>query len=166
MANASTLHQLRAAAQYQGEGAQRFVSALSSRLYAERLGDGFTFAKSNAYTTTATAIKASAAHLYGVIIEPATGTAPSGTTGTGGNGYLQIYNAATITDLVPGGGTAITLTRDVLKFLTAMTRCVLFDPGIVDNTSLYDSGICIVVATTPAGSTAVATLPTVTICYA
>jgi hypothetical protein len=162
MANVTALHQLRAAAQYQSEGAQRFVNALTSRLYAERLADGFTFAKSNAYTTTATAIKASAAHLYGVIIEPATTAA----TGTGGTGFLQIYNAATITDLVPGGGTAVTLTMDVIKFVTAMTRAVLYDPGVVDNTSLYSSGICVVVATTPAGSTAVASLPTVTICYA
>lgn len=161
MANASTIHQLRAAAQYQGEGAQRLVEFLVSTLGPTKAGDGLTFAKSNAYTTTATAIKASAGRLHGVIIEPSS----TGTTGTGGTGFLQMYNAATIDNLVPGGGTAVTLTMDVLKFVTGWTQAVLFDPGSVDNTSLYSSGISIVVATTPAGSVAVASLPTITVIY-
>lgn len=161
MANASTIHQLRAAAQYQGEGAQRLVDFLVSTLGATKAGDGLTFAKSNAYTTTATAIKASAGRLHGVIIEPSS----TGTSGTGGTGFLQIYNSATIADLVPGGGTAATLTMGLVKFVTGMTQAVLFDPGSVDNTVLYSSGISIVVATTPTGTTAVASLPTVTVIY-
>lgn len=164
MSNAATLHQLRAAAQYQGEGAQRLVNALGSRLYNESISDGLTFAKSNAYTTTATVIKSSAAHFYGIIIEPQT-TAASG---TGGTGYLQCYNAesATGTSLLAGGVNALLLQMDTFKFVTAFTRAILMDPGTVDNSSLYNSGLSVIVATTGTGSTAVAALPTVTIIYA
>lgn len=160
MANASALYQLEVASQYQGEGAQRFVRALSSRLYAERLGDGFTFAKSNAYTNTGSVIKSSAGRLYGLIIEPATTAA----TGTGGTGFVQLFNAESLSGPWAAGG--VTFMKDVVGFVTAMTRTVLYDPGVVDNTSLYGSGISLAVCTTASGSTAVASLPTVTVCYA
>jgi len=162
MANATVLHHLKASAQYMGEAGQRFMDNLARRIVAgDEIADGVTAYRSDAITTTAVAIKASAGKLYGVVIEPAATAA----TGTGGTGFLQIYNSATIADLVPGGGTAVTLTVATIKFVTGMIRCVAFDPAAVDGTNLFTSGICVVVATTPAGSTAVASLPRVTLVY-
>jgi hypothetical protein len=162
MANAPKLHQLKAAAQYSGEAVQRFVDSLAARLGPDKANDALDFARSNAITTTGTAIKASAGRLYGLIIEPAATAA----TGTGGTGYVTTYNAATVTGMVQGGVTAGLLAMEAIKFVTGMTRCIAFDPAQVDNTSLYNSGISVYVATTPVGTTAVASLPTVTGIYA
>ena len=78
--------------------------------------------------------------------------------------------STTLSITVPAGsatlGTAVALTMAAIKFVTGFTQCIAFDPAAVDNSALYTSGISIVVATTPAGSTAVASLPTVTIIYA
>lgn len=167
MANAAKLHQLKSAAQFWGEGGQRWADALAVRLYPEELADGLALYQSNTLTTTTTAVKASAGRLYGVHIEPATGSGTSGTSGTGGSGVLQLYNAESAgSTLVQGTGTGLALLKDVVWFVTGMARSVLYDPGVVDSTSLYGSGISAAVATTAAGSTAVATLPAVTIVYA
>lgn len=162
MSNAATIHQLRTASQFQGEGATRFAYSIVERLGpAVKLSDGLLLYKSNAVTTTGAAVKASAGNLHGVIIEPAATAA----TGTGGTGYLTTYNAATVTGMVQGGVTAGILAMEAIKFVTGMTRAVLFDPPSVDNTSLYNSGISVYVATTPVGTTAVAALPTLTVVY-
>lgn len=160
MANVTKLHQLRAAAQYAGEGVQRFCDSLAVRLYAEELADGFTFARSNAWTTTGAVIKASAGRVYGLIIEPATTAA----TGTGGTGFVHLYNAESLNGPWAVGGTGFF--AGAIKFVTGFTQTILFDPATVDNSALFNSGISVAVATTHSGSTAVASLPTVTICYA
>ena len=163
MANATVLHQLKASAQFMGPDAQKVVDRIARAITSgDEQADGLTVFRSNTLTTTATNVKASAGRLYAVIIEPAA-TAASG---TGGSGVLQLYNAASGTNLVPGAGTASTLQMEAIKFVTGMIRCVTYDPAAIDSTELYSSGITAVVATTAFGATAVAALPKVTIVYA
>jgi hypothetical protein len=163
MANATVLHHLKASAQYKGEAVQRVVDRIARALLAvDEQSDGLAVYQSNAITTTGAAVKASAGKVYAVIIEPDA----TGATGTGGTWFVQLYNAASVTNLVPGAGTALTQNMGAIKFVTGMTRCVTFDPAEVGNTALFSSGISFIVATAYNGSTAVASLPRVTIVYA
>ena len=162
MANATVLHHLKASAQYKGEAAQRVVDRIARAITGgDEQADGLAVYQSNAVTTTAVAVKASAGNLYAVIIEPDA----TGASGTGGTGVLHIYNSATVANLVPGAGTASDLLMETVKFVTGMTRCVTFDPASVTNTALYSSGICVHVSTRIGGATAVASLPRVTLVY-
>lgn len=162
MANATVLHHLKASAQYMGESGQKVVDRIARALtQGDEQADGLAVYRSNAVTTTAVAVKASAGNLYAVIIEPDA----TGATGTGGTGVLHLYNSATVANLVPGGGTATDLFMGAIKFVTGMIRCVTFDPATVDGTTLFNSGICIHVSTRLGGATAVASLPRVTLVY-
>lgn len=162
MANATVLHQLKASGQYVGEAGQRVLDRITAAVVqADRIGDSLAVYRSNTLTTTTANVKSSAGKLYVALIEPAT-TAASG---TGGTGFLQLYNAGSATNLVPGGGTATTLAMDCIKFVTGMTRAITCDPAAVDNSDLYNSGISAAVATTQTGTTAVAALPKITLVY-
>lgn len=160
MANVTTLHQLKASAQYMGEGMQRVVDRIARALLAgDERADGLSVYRSNTVTTTGAVVKASAGKLYAAIIEPATTAA----TGTGGTGFLHLYNAESLNGPWAAGGT--TFMHDAIRFVTGMTRAVTFDPAAVDNTDLYNSGISVAVCTTHSGSTAVASLPKLTLVY-
>lgn len=162
MANATVLHHLKASAQYKGEAAQRVVDRIARAIVpGDEQADGLAVYQSNAVTTTAVAVKASAGKLYAVIIEPDA----TGASGTGGTGVLHLYNSATVANLVPGGGTATDLLMASVKFVTGMIRCLTFDPAEVAGTALFSSGLCIHVSTRLGGATAVASLPRVTIVY-
>ena len=165
MPNATVLHQLKAAAQFQDEGAQRVVDRLARAILGgDEIADGLTYFRSNAVTNAPTAVKTSAGKIYAIIIEGAD-TAASG---TGGSGVLQIFDmgAGSVNLATNSSNGKQNRAVDTLGFVTGMTRCFTFDPAAVDNTSLYGSAITVAVTTSAFGATAVASLPTVTIVYA
>lgn len=154
MANVVQLANLKNAIPILGPGYAAFLEGLARNLPPElKVSDGLAYYYSNALTTTAVAIKASAGKVYGVYLQSA-----------GAIAYVSLWNVA------QGSVTVGTTSQQFALGVTATSghdNYALMSGASGNGTSpLWNTAITAAVATTVTGSSAVATLPTVVIAYA
>ncbi len=152
MANVVQLANLKSYIPYQSDGMRQWLDALSRNLPPSLVNsDGLAFYASQALTTTAVAVNASAGYLHGIYLES-----------KGALGYLSLWNVAQ--GSVTVGTTSQTL---ALPFTaTSGQSTAMYFTGTGNGTApLWATALTAAVATTVTGSSAVATLPLVIIAY-
>lgn len=152
MPNVITLANIKNHEAYRSEGFRAFIDSIKRNLGPTTVSaDALTFYISNALTTTAVAIKASAGKVHGVYIESA-----------GAIAYLSLWNVA------QGSVTVGTTSQQFAIGTTATSghsnAAAFFGSG--NGTSpLWNTAITGAVATTVTGNSAAASLPLVVVVY-
>ena len=141
---AQTIQQLLGNAAYQGQGAQWALRDLARRIALEEwASDDLDYSTTNTASATNSAVVTSgAANLYACII-----------TTTGSACYVQCFDTAAAT-------TGPLLMRTVFPCVATTTTTYLMYPKFA-----FVNGVSLSITTTAAGTTAVSTLPTVTLIY-
>lgn len=151
MSNIQTIYSLEVQRAYQPHGYEDFVHNLRGTAGLDEFAsDALTTYQSNALTTTAVAIKASAGSVYGVAVK-SNGTA----------GYVSLWNVA------QGAVTVGSTTQDLVIPVSAtsgeFTRMNLSGSG---TGTIWNTAITAAAATTARGNTVMTNLPNVWILYA